>query len=596
MRFTSVLLLGLAGLCASKPLLNRRWDDLKVRHSWVEVPRGWKLQGPAPADHKLAMRIGLKQDKLDELISALYTVSDPTHGNYGQHLSKEEVDALVAPHPDSMELVESWLAYHGVDPDDAVHRTSGGDWITVVVSVEKAERMLGTTYNVYEHEATSESIIRTMGYSLPSALHDHIQVVAPTTYFGTTRAMRATSFLEPGVKALESEADHSTELVTLGSMATISSSCSSTITPSCLRTLYNTSAYTPSATSTNKFGIVGYLEEYANHADLQTFFKKFRTDAVGADFITVEVNGGLDDQSDPGTEANLDIQYTEGLTYPTPNIYYSTGGSPPFIADSNTPTDTNEPYLDWLNYILNQTTIPQTFTTSYGDDEQSVPNDYAVSVCNLFAQLGARGSSVMFSSGDFGVGGGDCKTNDGTNTVRFQPIFPATCPYVTAVGGTYKINPEVAVSFSGGGFSNYFARPSYQSTAVSTFLTALGTKYQGLYNSTGRGFPDVAAQGQAFQVVIGGTTEPVSGTSASSPTFASVVALLNDYRISLGKAPLGFLNPLLYSTGVSGLNDITSGSNPGCSYAGFTARAGWDPVTGLGTPNFGKLQTIVESA
>jgi tripeptidyl-peptidase I len=126
-------------------------------------------------------------------------------------------------------------------------------------------------------------------------------------------------------------------------------------------------------------------------------------------------------------KADLDIQYAEAMSFPTPNVYYSTGGSPPFIPDNLNPTDANEPYLDWLNFILAQDTIPQTITTSYGDDEQTVPVDYAQSVCSLFAQLGARGTSVLFSSGDFGVGGGDCKTNDGTNRVQFQPIFPATC-------------------------------------------------------------------------------------------------------------------------------------------------------------------------
>ena len=105
------------------------------------------------------------------------------------------------------------------------------------------------------------------------------------------------------------------------------------------------------------------------------------------------------------------------------------------------------------------------FTTSYGDDEQTVPEDYAVQVCNLFAQLGARGSSIMFSSGDDGVGGGDCLSNDGTNTKKFLPNFPASCPFVTTVGGTIRVNPEVAVSFSGGGFSNYFAQPRYVSSA-----------------------------------------------------------------------------------------------------------------------------------
>ncbi len=166
--------------------------------------------------------------------------------------------------------------------------------------------------------------------------------------------------------------------------------------------------YTSKATTSNTSGIAGYLKEFANAADLQvrvhvqvnfrygasyvtspkTFFRRFRTDAVGATFQTILVNGGLNNQNQPGVEvsgivfpvtiidlvaqANLDIQYTEGITFPTPNIYYSTGGSPPFKADSQTPTNTNEPYLDWLNFILNQTSIPQTFTTSYGDDEQTV--------------------------------------------------------------------------------------------------------------------------------------------------------------------------------------------------------------------------------
>jgi len=199
----------------------------------------------------------------------------------------------------------------------------------------------------------------------------------------------------------------------------------------------------------------------------------------------------------------------------------------------------------------------------------------------------------MFASGDYGVGPGDCLTNDGKNTTRFQPAFPASCPFVTAVGATTGVNPEHAASFSGGGFSNYFATPSYQANATAAYLSAFGTTYTGLYNKTGRGYPDVSAQGQSFQVVIGGQTSSVTGTSASTPTFAAVISLLNDYRIANGKSPLGFLNPLLYSKGTSGLNDITIGSNPGCSTIGFPAGMGWDPVTGLGTPDFVKLQAIM---
>jgi tripeptidyl-peptidase-1 len=78
---------------------------------------------------------------------------------------------------------------------------------------------------------------------------------------------------------------------------------------------------------------------------------------------------------------------------------------------------------------VNQQTIPQTISTSYGDDEQTVPQDYAESVCNLFAQLGSMGVSVLFASGDIGVGGGSCHSNDGTNSVKFIPIFPPSCAF-----------------------------------------------------------------------------------------------------------------------------------------------------------------------
>jgi tripeptidyl-peptidase I len=116
-------------------------------------------------------------------------------------------------------------------------------------------------------------------------------------------------------------------------------------------------------------------------------------------------------------------------------------------------------------------------------------------------------------------------------------------------------------------------------------------------SASGRAYPDVAAQAGGYQVVVGGMTMSVGGTSCSTPvcdlsslmrywyisiilqTFAGIVALLNDYRLASGKPPLGFLNPFLYSIGTAGLNDITSGNNPGCGTNGFTARPGWDPVS-----------------
>jgi tripeptidyl-peptidase I len=165
----------------------------------------------------------------------------------------------------------------------------------------------------------------------------------------------------------------------------------------------------------------------------------------------------------------------------------------------------------WLDYILSlPDPLPSVVSTSYDDDEQTVPYDYAVSVCHTLAQLGARGVSVLFASGDNGIGrDGYCVSNDGKNTSTFLPNFPSSCPYITSVGGTYKFNPEVAVYrarpgrpiyTAGGGFSYYFKRPSYQDKAVPAYvanvLDPLG--YDGLYDPEGRAYPDIAAQGLNF--------------------------------------------------------------------------------------------------
>jgi tripeptidyl-peptidase I len=227
-------------------------------------------------------------------------------------------------------------------------------------------------------------------------------------------------------------------------------------------------------------------------------------------------------------------------------------------------------------------------------------------VCNLYAQLGGRGVSVLFSSGDSGVGTG-CLTNNGKNQTRFLPQFPAACPWVTSVGATGGV-PEAAVSFSSGGFSDLWSTPDYQRAAVEKYLDNLGDTWKGVYNPTGRGFPDVAAQGVNYPVIDKGQAALADGTSCASPTFAAVVALLNDARLKAGLPSMGFLNPWIYQIGHSALNDITTGSSGGCNGrssfnitflggavvpgAGWSATEGWDPVTGWGTPNFSKLLSL----
>ncbi|KAJ7591538.1 tripeptidyl peptidase A [Mycena floridula] len=574
-------------------------SDCKVKEAIVP-PRNWIKHSVPPANHVIELKIALPQPNFAELERHLYEVSDPDHVRYGDHLSKQEVDSLVAPNPESVSAVTEWLESHGIQDKGRVF-SSAKDWVTIKVPVSLAEKMLDTTYHVWKHTGSDDHLVRTTSYSLPEHLHEHIVVVQPTTMFAQLSGMKSTIRWSDTSKAVTSVTHNALPIADPVAGTFVDPTCPTNITLNCLRQLYNAVGFKPSAKG-NSIGITGYLEQFANLADLQQFYAEQNPAALNSSFKFVSVKGGLNNQtlSEAGAEADLDVQFAFGLSFPISSTFFSTAGRPPFIPDSGTPTDTNEPYLDWLGFILEQEKPPLAISTSYGDDEQTVPKDFAVRACQEFAKLGARGVSLMFSSGDGGVGDGDpdpatqsCFTNDGLNQTKFIPGFPASCPFVTAVGGTVNI-PETAVDFSGGGFSNYFARPAYQDAAVASFFKKLpkGT-YAGLFNPQGRGIPDVSAQSDFFRIFFQGQAVHIGGTSASSPAFTGFVALLNDARLSAGKKSLGFLNPLLYSKAVSGFNDITTGNAPGCGTPGFNATAGWDPVTGLGTPNFAKLKQIV---
>ncbi|KAH9029311.1 subtilisin-like protein [Lactarius deliciosus] len=549
------------------------WDDMRSKHSWKTIPENWECSGLPTADTVIDLYIALKPYHENALVDALNEVSDPRHTRYGMHLSKEQVADIVAPHPDTVQLVHTWLEHHRVT-SSSVSVTHGGSFLTVTaVSVSQANDLLGTSYQLYTHTKTNETIVRTLGYSLPVVLHGHVQTVAPTTFFSSLLTQEQTPRKRSDVATVRSGKSSSARSVTMPLNRRITY-----VTPAFLRWLYSTLAYVPSAMDRNVVGVTGYREEYPSPADLTSYMRKYRPDGIDATYVVASANGGVYDPNNPGREANVNLQVSEGMTYPTPHIFYNTKASL-----------NGDVFLAWLNAVLSQQNVPQTITTSYGSNEKVFPMDYAIQVCYLFAQLGARGVSVLFATGDDGVGNGDC-------TTRFTPVFPATCPYVTAVGGTTSFTPEVAASLSGGGFSEYFLRPEYQERAVSTFLDNLGQEHSGLYNPSGRGIPDIAAQAIAIPFFYKGGEIFAEGTSSSSPIVAAIISLLNDYRLSQGKPPLGFLNPWLYGAAgdLNGFNDIVSGSNPGCNTDGFSAIVGWDPVTGLGTPDFVRLMHTLD--
>jgi tripeptidyl-peptidase-1 len=297
--------------------------------------------------------------------------------------------------------------------------------------------MVGASYQLYRRTGTNDTtILRTIGYGLPAVLHDHVQTIAPTTYFASTRALRqiprrrpvgdnasrelATA---PSSRNDDDEPDEPMDEPDEPDDDSDEPDDDTEITPSILRSLYRTFAYVPAATGQNVVGVAGFQNEFPSEVDLAMFMDRFRTDAVDATYTVEKINNGRYDPSNPGAEANLDLQYTQALTYPTPHIYYSTGGIMRWSPTTGQPAP-GDLFLEWLLYMTHQPTVPQTISISYSDFEKELPVAYAKVLCLMFGELGARGASVLFPSGNSGVGGGDCKVGD---SVQFIPEFPSSC-------------------------------------------------------------------------------------------------------------------------------------------------------------------------
>ena len=202
---------------------------VKERHS---IPPSWRVVGDAPRDHILHLQIGLKQSNEDVLESHLLEISDPKHHRYKQYLSLDEITRLTQPSKETQERVEAWLDDH--DVREYIWNEPSRDWISVNITIEKAGALLQTKYSTYLHLDSSASVYRTKQWSLPKHLHEHIDVIQPTTSF-----FRAAPRLPR-----ENIADIDARSVLIrgrDSADSLSKVCKeSTTTPECVRTLYGT--------------------------------------------------------------------------------------------------------------------------------------------------------------------------------------------------------------------------------------------------------------------------------------------------------------------------------------------------------------------
>ncbi|KAF8817089.1 subtilisin-like protein [Phlegmacium glaucopus] len=591
-------------------------------------PLDWVLSRRLESHKVLPMRFGLTQQNMHRLEELLLEVSHPESPKYGQHYTPAEIVETFAPSRETISAVTNWLVESGFSRDRLKLSANKG-WIHVDATTAEAENLLNTEYHVYAHSSGIEQF-GCQNYSVPAHIREHIDLIKPTVHFNHRPSPNA---LQKRGGNLGLPNVHSGPKQGVDKLVRITptlANCDQIITPDCLRALYSIN-HKPVATDKNTFGIVEFTPQAFLAGDLDLFFGNFSPSQVGVRPKAVLIDGAVVQTFDQGFdfngESSLDLQYSMSLTNPQTITLLQTGdlvegasfdnwldavdGSFCTFEGGDDPTQDGI-YPDPFGGFQGPESCgivapPFTVSVSFLQDESTVTAPFANRQCSEYAKLGMLGTTVFHSSGDFGVAGngGVClnaqhqPVNDGT---VFNPGFPASCPFVTAVGAT-QVNPGSTVNdpegaceqviFSGGGFSNIFPLPSFQADAVKDFLKKHPPPFtNGQFNNSGnaRAFPDVAANGANYVIGIDGQFELVFGTSASSPVVGSIITLLNDARLSVGKSPVGFLNPLLYSPMFAHVfNDITSGGNQGCGTPGFTATKGWDPVTGVGTPNLTKL-------
>ncbi|KAJ7159981.1 family S53 protease-like protein [Mycena crocata] len=529
-------LLALVAACAGRMVVH------ESRHA---APAGFVRHGVAPPSEMISLRVGLAANNVAGLREKLMSIATPGSSDFRQWLSMGEVKAFAQPSPETVSAFNTFASANGLKPTVI---SPNGDWLSITLPVSQANSLFAARFETFTHASTSETLTRTLSVSLPAELVGHVDVIHPTTEFTEVNArLPVVPNSEPlslGTREVDASCD--------------SRFSSAVLTPKCLQELYGIPATPANATTgqNNAILVTGYEGQYAQAADLKDFLEMWRPDIPSNNtFSVLTVDGGINPQGSDhaGGEANLDIQYTAGIATGVPVQYLSVGGN--FSATA---------LLDTTTFLDGVANPPTVMTTSYGLTEGFFGRSMATKICDGYMALGSRGISVIFASGDGGVRGNRDTTNGiGCENNTFMPVFPASCSFGTSVGGTIGFNPETAINFTSGGFSDFFPAHDYQKAAIEGFYKTLPSDFAGTFNRTGRGFPDVALQAWKFAVFNGGVRDTIGGTSASAPTFAGIIALINDRLIAAGKPVLGFLNPFLYSTASGAFTDITSGHNSG---------------------------------
>eukprot|EP00009_Paramoeba_aestuarina_P001133 CAMPEP_0201517522 /NCGR_PEP_ID=MMETSP0161_2-20130828/8587_1 /ASSEMBLY_ACC=CAM_ASM_000251 /TAXON_ID=180227 /ORGANISM="Neoparamoeba aestuarina, Strain SoJaBio B1-5/56/2" /LENGTH=616 /DNA_ID=CAMNT_0047915049 /DNA_START=58 /DNA_END=1908 /DNA_ORIENTATION=+ len=611
MKFAVVLLaVAVAAVTATTPV---NLDGYTQFYAREHIPSYYAPVEGVPKDDEWNARpvqftIALKQKNLDVLEDIFWKVSDPRHEMYGKYMSREEIHALTEADEEVREAIMEWIdgVYQTVgvksDEFEIIDRHSA---IKVVAPVATIEALFKTTLAPFKRTRGEYNGHMWVKYidtlSVPVKFKDQIRLITGIVEFAP---------IPQGVRLNKSRA-RGTYLCNV---------------PYTMKRMYSIddslTVHGVLNASQAPYSEVGNRGEGFGESDLATFqqinnLKDNKiTNIIGDDVARYT-------PSDTDTEACLDVQCLTG-----------------FGVEANTSFWVmNDWMYEFAQEILNTNDPPLVNSMSYGWYEsqqcridgmctgRETSEDYVQETDVEFQKLGVMGITMLAASGDDGV-------ESDKSCDEMRPDYPASSVYVTSCGATAVVNdhsdtdvlgpdaPPVCSDSqyhcecstsnlehaamksnnagfdSGGGFSQWLPRPSYQDDAVTAYLNSGVTlPAQQYWNATNRGYPDVAAVGASVLIIKDGKGIKVGGTSASTPIWGGIISLLNSDRLANNQPSLGFINPLLYQMWAANpktFQDITVGTNGGgCTNLAFEATTGWDPLTGLGTPNYSEIVQYV---
>ncbi len=498
----------------------------------------------------------------------------------GAVLSPAQFTAEFSPTAANYSALEAYFVAEGLRP---VHTDPERLTLTVAGPVADVERAFGTGLDSARN-GSGRVQFPTSVPSLPPALEGQVAAVSGLSE-GFDRFQLNFHELPLSVP---------TPPLAAGGVAPSQGRTTNLVTPSSIHLIYGLDALynltgPPTFASGQGIALVLWGDGYSP-ADVSTFFRTYYPSSFPQPEIApVPVDGApppnataTSDPSQAPLELTLDLEWA-GTEAPGATLY------PVYAPDgpaSNQYSPTDQSLEDALTQAIQQPNVrvvSMSFATSDGSDLS-----FQAAFSTDFARGSAQGITFVAASGD---NGGDSNPKGGCNG-QIQPEFPAASPLVLAVGGTAPVlsqsitgsitglESEPAWPNSGGGFSEDYSAPTWQTTGESASIIAPNGH---------RGIPDVAGPAAFNFLYFNGQPAAGNGTSFAAPTWAGIIAEMVSVH---GGVPFGSIAPHLYSiangqlaqTKAVGLAAITSGSN--CI---ATATAGWDPVTGWGSPRAGNL-------